>query len=56
MLTKDTEMAATYDTGYSLWGFTPLAHAGTQEQPELTVDAAAIEGNKTLYMWTVIDP
>lgn len=56
MLTKDTEMTATYDTGDSLRGFTPLAHAGTQEQPELTVNAATIEVNKTLYMWTVIDP
>lgn len=37
-------------------GFTSLTHTGTEEQPGLIVNAVSLDGNKTLYMWTIIDP
>jgi Tol biopolymer transport system component len=52
-------LTAVYDTGNSLRGFTPLTYAGAtakQQQPSLTVNAVTMEGNKTLQMWTTIDP
>jgi hypothetical protein len=49
-------ITATYDTGDSLRGFTSLTYTGTAEQPDLTVNAVTVHGNKTLHMWTVIDP
>lgn len=56
-LTEDMMLTATYDTGDSLRGFTSLTYTGTAEQPDLTVNAAAIDdGNRTLHMWTIIDP
>jgi hypothetical protein len=55
-LASDTTITATYDTGDSLRGFTSLTYAGTEEQPDLTVNAVSLDGNKTLHMWTVIDP
>jgi WD40 repeat protein len=55
-LTKDTMITATYDTGDSLRGFTPMTFAGTTEQPDLTVNALTVGTNKPLHMWTVIDP
>lgn len=55
-LSKDVTVTATYDTGDSLRGFTSLTHTGTEEQPDLTVNAVAAGSNNTLHMWTVIDP
>ena len=55
-LASDTTITATYDTGDSLRGFTSLTYAGTEQQPDLTVNAVSLDGNKTLHMWTVIDP
>lgn len=53
-LSQDTTMIASYDTGDTLSGFTPLTYTGA-EQPDLTVNAVTI-GGTTLHMWTIIDP
>jgi hypothetical protein len=55
-LTQDTTITATYDTGKSLRGFTPLTYAGTPEQPNLTVVAKTLDGNELPHMWAIIDP
>lgn len=55
VLTNDTSLTAVYDTGDSLRGFAPLTHTGTQEQPDLTVNATSL-GGEALNMWMVIDP
>jgi TolB protein len=55
-LSADTNLTAVYDTGDSLRGFTLLTYTGTKEQPDLTVNALTTDGNKTLHMWTIIDP
>ena len=51
----DNTITATYDAGNALRGFTPLAYTGTEEQPDLTVNAISLDGNKTLHMWAIID-
>lgn len=51
-----TAVIATYETGDSLRGFTPLAYTGILEQPDLTVSAVSIVGSEALHMWTIIDP
>ena len=55
-LCSDKVETATYDTGHSLRGFSPLTYNGTLKQPDLTVNAVALEGNQTIHMWTVINP
>lgn len=55
-LTANATIAAHYDTGDSFRGFTSLTYTGTEEQPDLTVNALTVGGNKTLHMWTIIDP
>lgn len=55
-LASDTTLKAIYDTGDSLRGFTSLTYTGTEEQPDLTVNAVSLDGSKALHMWTVIDP
>jgi hypothetical protein len=55
-LSSDTTLTATYDTGDTLRGFTSLTFTGTEQQPDLTVNATTLDGSKTLHMWTIIDP
>ena len=55
-LTSDKEIVAIYDAGDSLRGYTSLTYAGTEGQPDLTVNATSLDGSKTLHMWTIIDP
>ena len=55
-LASNTTLTAIYDIGDALRGFTSLAYTGTSEQPDLTVNATTLEGNKPLHMWTLIYP
>jgi hypothetical protein len=55
-LTSDTTLTAIYDTGDTLRGFTSLTYTGTDEMPDLTVNAVSLDGSKVLHMWTIIDP
>jgi Tol biopolymer transport system component len=55
-LTTNETITATFELGDSLRGFTSLAYTGTEEQPDLTVNATSIDGSKVLHMWTIIDP
>lgn len=56
VLTSDTELIAHYDSGDSLRGFTSLVYAGTEEQPDLIVDAVNFGNSQELHMWTIINP
>jgi hypothetical protein len=51
-----TTLTAYFDMGDSLRGFAPLTYTGTDEQPDLTVNATSLDGSRTLRMWTIIDP
>ena len=63
---RNITLTAMYDTGDALRGFSTLIYTGTEQQPDLTVNAALLgngddkeeeEANSTpLQMWTVIDP
>lgn len=54
---NNVTLTATYNTGNSLRGFTPLTYLGTAEhRPALTVNAVLSENNRVLNMWTIIDP
>ena len=55
-LTEDANLVAVYDAGDSLRGYTSLTYTGTEEQPDLTVNALSLDGSKSLHMWTIIDP
>jgi len=55
-LTSDTTITAHYDPGDSLRGFTSLVYTGTEEQPDLTVDAVNFGSSQELHMWAIIDP
>lgn len=55
-LASDTALAAVYDMGDSQRGYTSLTYTGAAEQPDLTVNAVSLDGNRTLHMWTIIDP
>jgi hypothetical protein len=55
-LNAETKLVARYDTGDSLRGFTPIAFAGSEQQPDLHVNAVTIEGNEALQMYAIIDP
>lgn len=55
-LTEDTDLVAVYDAGDSLRGYTSLTYTGTEEQPDLTVNALSLDGSRSLRMWTIIDP
>lgn len=55
-LSADTTITASYDVEDILMGFTSLTYTGTEEQPDLTVNAVSAEGGKALHMWTIIDP
>lgn len=56
--TTATTIVASYRTGHSLRGFTPLTYNGTNGMPDLTVEAKILNSgsNKTLHMWTLISP
>ena len=49
-------ITATYDPGDSLRGYTSLTYAGSEAQPDLTVNATRLGDNKELRIWTIIDP
>jgi hypothetical protein len=55
-LTSDTTLTAVYEIGDALRGFTPLMYTGTEEQPDLTVNAMTLDNSKNLRIWTIIDP
>jgi dipeptidyl aminopeptidase/acylaminoacyl peptidase len=56
-LASDIELTATFDLGDSLRGFTSFTYAGTEEQQhDLTVNAFSLDDNRTLHMWTIVDP
>ena len=55
-LNEDKSLTATFDLGDSIRGFTSLTYTGTEEQPDLTVNAVSLDGSRTLHMWTIIDP
>lgn len=55
-LASDTTLTASFDIGDSIRGFTALTYIGTEEQPDLTVNAMTLDGSKSLRMWTIIDP
>ena len=55
-LASDTTMTASFDIGDSIRGFTSLTYTGTEEQPDLTVNAMTLDGSRSLRMWTIIDP
>lgn len=46
-LSSDITLTAVYNVSPALRGFTSLTYTGTAEQPDLTVNALAIDGNKT---------
>lgn len=56
MLSSNSTLIAVYNVNDALRGFTSLTYTGTAEQPDLTVNALSIDANKTLHMWTIIDP
>lgn len=55
-LTSDTTLTASFDIGDSIRGFTSLTYTGTEEQPDLTLNALSNDGSKNLHMWAIIDP
>lgn len=55
-LSANTTLTAVYNTGNALRGFTSLTYSGSEEQPDLTVNAVTTEGSKALNMWAIIDP
>lgn len=54
-MTSDITITASFDIGDSIRGFTSLTYTGTEEQPDLTVNAVTFDGSN-LRMWTIIDP
>ena len=56
LTSAESTLIATYDTGDSLRGFTPLTYSGTAQQPDLTVLAKSLDGTQTLSMYSIIDP
>lgn len=55
-LTSNMTLIAIYDTGKSLRGFSPLTYTGTDEQPDLTVNALSTADNSTIHAWMIINP
>ena len=55
-LDNDTALTAVFDTGDAQRGFTSITYDGAGGQPDLTVNAVSLDGNRTLHMWTIIDP
>lgn len=53
-LGDDTTITAFYNTGNSVKGFTPLTYTGTEEEPDLTVEALSLADGHALHMWTRI--
>jgi Tol biopolymer transport system component len=56
LTSTESTLTARYDTGDSLRGFTALTYTGTDQQPDLAVNAVTLDDKNTLHMWTVIDP
>jgi hypothetical protein len=52
-LSDDTTLTALYNMN-SARGFTTLTYAGSEEQPDLTVQAQSIADGRSLRMWTYI--
>jgi hypothetical protein len=55
-LTSNMTLTAAYDTGKSLRGFSSLTYTGTDEQPDLTVNALSTADNSTIRAWMIINP
>jgi hypothetical protein len=53
MLSENTTITAYYKSGQSIRGFTPLAYAGSDQEPDLNENAATFDG-RALHMWTRI--
>jgi hypothetical protein len=53
-LDADTEITAYYKTGNSVKGFTPLTYTGTEEEPDLTINAFSLADGRELHMWSRI--
>lgn len=52
-LSANTTLTAYYESGNSLRGFTTLTYSGSDEEPDLTVNAVSLDG-EALHMWTRI--
>jgi hypothetical protein len=55
-LAANTTIVAAYDPGDSIRGFSSLRYDGTEAQPDLTVNAIALDNIQPLRMWMIIDP